>query len=229
MKKLLALILALVLAMSVMVVFTGCEKDVAEDEDTSVSDKADAKDDEEEEEEEVTIVGEWEAEVSLLKAAEAGGAEMPEEMLEYFDFESVNMVMKAEFSEDGEFEMELDTDGLIDDVIKVMKKGMEKYLEAMIEENGMDMTVDEVIEAQGYDSLDEYIDEVAPEAFPVDDIKDQTTFEGYYEIDDDEIALTEEEGEASKSDFTEFELTSKKLTIDLGDEMFGELEFKRVK
>ena len=49
------------------------------------------------------------------------------------------------------------------------------------------------------------------------------------EIDDDEIALTEEEGEASKSDFTEFELTSKKLTIDLGDEMFGELEFKRVK
>ena len=182
MKKYLASLLSLILALTLVFTLVGCGSDESnddeEEEKTSQSQKdedddmppvEDSEDDEEEttkkpskkdDYDEDSIDGDWE------------GTFVGE-------FSGMNVECDVEFSfDDGEYAMVISKNG-IEDAIRDL-------IEEMADEEGLD--VDELAEEQGYDSLDEYLEEYMD---TIDTSDLETT--GEYEFDGDTFVLDGEE------------------------------------
>ena len=104
--------------------------------------------------------------------------------------------------EDGEYTMTIDKDDIADAI-----KGS---FEALAEE--MDYDIDELLEAEGYDDIDEYIDEYLDE---IDE--DDLTSDGKYKFDaeDEELKIDGEEVDYEfDGDTLEFEFEGMKLELE---------------
>lgn len=231
MKKLLSLLLVLVLTLSLAFMATACSSSDDDDDDdddkkTSTSQKAD----DEEEEDEVTIVGKWEAELDM---ADLINDMLEDEMGAELDkkFKNLDVTIVMEFDKD-EVELSMEATGIEKAIKKQMPDILTAVYTAMLEEQGMDMTVDELLESQDM-TMDELVEEAMSE-MDFDEIESSLNdFEtSKYELDGDKLYTFDDEKD--EDEYVEIKLTSKKLvfesfsTDDMPEFMEG-LEFKKVK
>lgn len=193
MKKLLALLLALAMVLSVSMLMWGCEKD-EEPEQTE----------ETEEKKEDTIVGDWKGEMDLTDFLnEKMESAMGEEMMEYMEMKDIVFDVKMSFDDDGEMEMTFDGEKAVESICDQMTDGLTRWIEDMIEESGEDYTVDEVAEQAFGMSLEEYVEENLVASMDVESLEQSES--GEYELDGDKLYVGDE---------------GKYFTIDLdGDEL----------
>lgn len=126
---------------------------------------------------ELTLVGEWVGTVdmsNMLNEAIAGGDPT---MAQYCDFTDICFDLRMEFTEDGACTLYVDGDSAVK-MAEIMKEQLVDflyaYMGAMIEESGLDMSVDDLLAMQGY-TLDSFLDE----SFNVEQLA--STFTDIYE------------------------------------------------
>lgn len=218
MKKTFNILLALLLATAMLFTVTACGNANGDDADAKV-----------EKAPEELIIGEWEGTVEfgdymseLLATSLDAGDE------DYFDNLTFDMVFDFEFTKDGEAtltinksEFEKSLDSMKDD----LKEGLAQMLKDMAEENDADL--DDLVAGSGYDSLDELIDDALSE-LTAEDMLDSfgggDMLSGTYEIDGDKLYILDEGEERGDDNCLSFEISEKKLTINLSDEAKAELD-----
>ena len=167
MKRILAMLLALTMTLAMLGSFTGCgivRLLLKEKKTELVADNEEIDgllgllpDDNEK------LVGTWKADVDFtgyvkegFERSEAG------EMAGYFTFSELTIGIVLEFTDEGTFRMWIDPDS-IDDLSEKMKTQMEAgltlYFEDTIREQGLDMTVEELLQASET-SMDELLSEL---------------------------------------------------------------------
>ena len=181
------------------------------------------------------FVGKWEATIDITEYLKA---DMDDEMLEYIDIDNFELVLVMEFNKDGTYERTIDEDALadsLDDFKASIKKGLTKYFEAVIDDQGLDMTVDELLEQSDTD-----MDSVIDEAFDADtwgEIVDAIACEGQYKAEDGKLYLSlDEDDEIDEDMYWVYKLDDGKFKVtkekgfdedeELGDEVLP-LTFKK--
>lgn len=138
------------------------------------------------------LVGTWEAEMNLADVLNEGVASSGEEELaQYLYVDSFNMTMILIFNEDDTYSMKLDESGL-NDAIEQLKDdyqvGIEQYFLDMMASMGVEMTIDEIVEAMGM-SMEELLDSIVTEEM-IQDMLDSSSFEGKFEAADGKLYLS---------------------------------------
>lgn len=225
MKKLLAKILCLVLALSMMLV-TGCQ-----------SENSDEKD-----EKKATIEGTWEAEVDFgeflceMLAADEG----TQEFAEYFELDECVLVLQMTFNDDDTYELAVDKDSA-EEAADIIRKAFEdcfnEYFKAYLKEAGVDMTVDEMLAASG-SSMEALLDEeMGEDNKEFIEMFSEMEDGGYYKAEDGKLYTYEDEDDYDEDVYETYELDGDTLTVkesvgeedDEGNEFIYPMEFKRVK
>lgn len=122
---------------------------------------------------EMSLVGEWVGTVDMtdmFNEAVSGGDPT---MAQYVDFSNICFDLRMEFTEDGICTMYVDEDSVIvlmDTMTIQLTQFLYDYMGAMLEENGLDMTVDELLAMQGY-TVDTFI----AESFDVEELASSFT------------------------------------------------------
>lgn len=199
MKKTLSLILALVMIVSLASVLTGC----------GVSDKQ-------------KFVGTWEAAIDLTEEINKSMQE-DEEVGEYLKISDFTLTFIFNFREDGTYEMRITEESFRDAVLNIrddMASGLEKYIAALIGEQGIDVTMDEFYELAGI-TLDDLIDEVM-DSMISSDMLAEWSFSGRYDVKNGRLYTTEGLDtpiDENSFDVYEFDGEDIKLTMNsLGDD-----------
>lgn len=234
MKKTLSILLAFLLAATMIFSMAACG---SVDDDNAADTKADkaestADDEEDEKTPEELLVGDWETTVELGELmSEMLGESLGDDYAKYFKNMELDLVMSLELTKKGEFAMELDEDALkdeLEDFKEDLKDGMEDMLRDMAKDQEAD--INDIVEQNGYDSLDEFLDEAVAE-FEVDsmieafDIEDMS---GEYEVEDDKLYMIADGEERDDDDYVLFEVSAKKLTIDMPDGATDEIDDEEV-
>lgn len=177
---------------------------------------------------EAKLVGKWKCEMDL---AEQINEEMglDEEMAQYLNFDSFEIVVYMEFTKDGTYSMYADKDVLeatMDEVLEDFADGMAEYLEAAIlEQTGLEMSADEILAASGIT-----MDDMMAQAFPedmVDEIADGMKQEGKFEAKDGKLFTSAGlEYNVDPAVYETYELSGSTLTVtgyvgDDADEIFS--------
>lgn len=106
--------------------------------------------------------GTWVAEVDCSDLLNESLSQDDEELAEYITVEDFTMNLVLTFSEDDTYDWEIDEDSVEKSVEKLksdMADGMTRYFEDMLKDEGIDMSVDEMLESLGV-SMDEYLSEM---------------------------------------------------------------------
>ena len=166
MKKYLATLLSLILALAMVFSFVGCDKSSDDDDDDSKpssgavdKDNDKNKDDDDED----SIVGDWEGTIS----AESEGVE-------------VSYDIEVTFEKNGDYTMVIDKESFVDATIDALKEACESQ--------GLDF--DDYLELSGDSSEDEMREEGMKET-----TEEDLTEEGEYEFDGEKFILDDEETE----------------------------------
>lgn len=136
------------------------------------------------------IVGVWEMELDLAdfineELSDAG-------LSDAMRLSSFAVVMDFEFRSDGTYAVELDHDAFartVDAMKEEMRTGFARYVEDMIADQGMDVTVDDYFAAAGT-TLDEALDGVF-DAERLAGVEDEMSNEGSYETRDGKLYLSD--------------------------------------
>ena len=140
------------------------------------------------EEPEDSIVGDWQATISMADELNEAFAE-DEEFSEFFgDIEKFDMTLGLSFAEDGNYTFEIDKDALVaefQNLKEPLEAGFRAYMESMIAEMGLEMTVDEMMEESGI-TIDDLMAELNAEDF-VD--MEEWNASGTYKLDGDKLYL----------------------------------------
>ena len=130
----------------------------------------DKDDDDEEDYDMDSIAGEWEAKIDL---GELSG----------LDF-SLNATVKLVCDEDGTYTITMDSD----DILAAVEDNIDDLIEAVLEQTGMDMSVDEFLEEADMDR-DEFIDLMAEEleAYEINESGEYTYEDEVLTIDGEEV------------------------------------------
>lgn len=134
------------------------------------------------------FVGTWNATIDMLPAFEygmnEGAKEDPEsaEILEYFEFSSFELVYTYTFTEEGTYKCTIDDEALQKQLEKLRNEartGFEKFCQAQIDENELDVTLEEFIEIAELD-IDATVLEMFPDSM-VDELVADLKLEGNFE------------------------------------------------
>ncbi len=159
------------------------------------------------------LVGEWEASLEMadmLNEEIKAGMGSDQDMMKYMEVDSFKLPLTLTFKEDDTYKMAVDEDAMeqsIDLLIEGLGDGLTKYFEDMIAEEGLDMTVDEVLAASGYT-----MDSLLEESFDKEDIMssmDVMESSGTFKVSKGTLILTDDEGPGTES----YELDGDKLTL----------------
>jgi len=159
------------------------------------------------------LVGEWETSVELadmLNGEITSGLGSDQDMMEYIKVESFKLPLVLSFKEDDTYQMAVDEAGMeqsVDLMLEGLKSGLTRYFEDMIAEEGLEMTVDEVLAATGYT-----MDQLMEEAFDKDDLMssmDDMESSGTFKASKGTLVLTDDEGPGTES----YKLDGDKLTL----------------
>lgn len=215
MKKTLSIVLALVLALSAVMLFSGCGI-------------------------EKKVVGTWKTTIDFTdKLNEMLTADGGEEMAEYFTIKDYKFDVVLAINEDGTYKMSADEASIKTAMTNIgtqLTEGMVKMLEDMFKDAGMDMTVEEYLDMQGMT-----MDDLTKEMMDSINEEDFTGMEstGTYVIEDTKIKLTEvgEDGTAVTDIYEYVDGTIKVVEINGIDEsdedaqilkeVFSNLVFKK--
>lgn len=197
MKKRIAMVLCLVMALSA--VLCGCgasEKDA--------------------------LIGSWTGTMDLAEAVNAGFVEGlgtdAADMAEYLTIENLNVTMTMTFNEDDTYSLVVDEAALEEAMLGMMDEiaaGMVEYFEALLEAEGLDMTVEELLAYSGM-SIDTLSEELYA-AVATEDMFGDLNSEGNFKVSDGKLYLSD--GLDYAVDETIYELYTVEgntLTIDKG-------------
>ena len=160
------------------------------------------------------FLGTWEASANLVESINEdlseGFAGVDEGMAEYFKISSFEVTLVYMFNKDNTYSIRLDEDSLkaaIEQTKEEVKAGALAYLEDVIAQNELDMTVEELLEASELD-----LDALADSAFDFNDIRksftDSLECDGKWKAENGQLYLSKSvKGEAE--DLSElYEITS---------------------
>lgn len=194
MKKLLCVVLSLVLALSMI----GCGGSDAE-----------------------KIIGTWEGEMDAAELLNAGMDTGDESMSEYIHADSFPVVWQFTFNEDGTCRLAIEEESFKESFnayLETFKAGLTKYLEDMLAEMGMEMSVDELLTQMG-GSLDDLVAETLNDEMIEEAMGDMVS-EGKYKVEDGKLFLSDSlDEEINENVYVTYELDGKNLTLL---ESFGE-------
>ena len=180
MKKLLAMLLALAMILSVSMLMWGCENDEEPEQSKETEEKK-----------EDTIVGDWKGKMDLTDLLnETMENAMGEEMMEYMEMEDIVFDVTMSFDDDGEMEIAFDGEKAVESICDQMTDGLTRWIEDLIEESGEDYTVDEVAEQVFGMSLDKYVEEGLVESMNVEELVQSGG--GEYELDGDKLYIEDD-------------------------------------
>ncbi len=235
MKKLLSLLLVLLLTLTLAFMATACssDSDDKDDDDDKKSSTSQKKDDDEDEE--VSIIGKWEAEVDM---ADFINESMEDELGTELDkkFSNINIKLTMEFDKE-EVELSMDAGDIEKSIKNQMPDVLKAALEVILEESGLGMTVDELLEAQDM-TMDEFIEETMSQ-MDFEEITSELDISesSLYELDGDKLYTFDDEKD--EDEFMTIKLTAKKLVIESWstsedipegmEEFMNGIEFKKVK
>ncbi len=193
MKKFLALILSAVLLVGVL---AGCGGDKAASDDG--------------------LEGTWRTEIDMADMINdqlaAGG------MGEFVNISDFSITMVMDIKADGTYAMTVDKDALngsMEGVKEDMKNGVIAYMENMIKEQGMDMSVEDAMAAANI-SLDDMIDQAFSEE-AMDEMTANLHVEGQYKAEDGKFYTSGNVDEAPSDNYETYTLEGNTLTLDVSD------------
>lgn len=165
------------------------------------------------------LVGKWEGELDATDGIKELFLASAGDMAEYIEVERFALKLTMEFREDDTCTMSIDPDALqeaFSTMVNSMGTGMTAYFEQLIEENGLDMTVDEVLEASGLGTMDEMLDTLLESAMaeikPEDLVQD-----GKYIIKNGTLFISDDmNAEYKAEDASAYTIENGKLTFLLG-------------
>ncbi len=186
MKKLLVTLLLSMMFASAVV---GCSKSGGNDnkQNNEQNDEQTEEKKEEQKSNEELILGTWKADIDMTSMMQAAFEE-DETMAEYMKVPEFKMVMLFEFKEDGMMTLAVDEEALnksFDELFESLRTGLSAYFEALIAEQNLEMTVDELLQFMGTD-MDALIDgmsEMCKELVNTEEM----TFENKYEVKEDKL------------------------------------------
>lgn len=160
-----------------------------------------------------TIVGKWDCNWDMSGLFNMMFSMMDETMGEYVHIEKLDFPMHFTFGEDGTYTVVSDRDtikesmsGMVEDLVD----GLNQYFEHVIGENEMNMTVEDLLAASGFNSMDEYLDAMMS---GFEDTAEAYETSGKWTIEDGKLCILEEEdGVEMKSVYT-YELTGNQLKL----------------
>ena len=198
MKKRIAMILCLVMALSVMLCGCGSEKDA--------------------------LIGSWTGAMDLTEAvnaalvSEMGEDEDAAEMAQYLTIDSLKINMTVTFNEDDTYSMVVDEASLEDAMMGMMDDmadGMIEYFEALLEAEGLDMTVEELLAYSGMSV--ESLAEDMYNAFATEDMFSDLNSEGNFKVSDGKLFLSDGlEYAVDEAIYELYTIEGNTLTIDKG-------------
>lgn len=216
MKKQLATILGILMIALSLIMFSGC------------SQQSEIKQNE--------IIGSWETTIDMADMINKGFAE-DEEMGEYLSINEFDLVVQVTFKEDGTYKMNVDEDAAEESFGKAQEdlvEGFEKYLEQIIKDSGMDMTVEEALTSSG-SSMDELLEEVFGEEM-LNALIEELETEGNFEAKDGKLFMSDGmDNEIDEDEYETYEIDGDELKLleaiggDADEEDFGlyPMTFKR--
>jgi len=170
-----------------------------------------------------SIVGSWSADVNMTEYLNQLLGE-EEEIGQYLTLDNFTIKLLAEFKEDGTYSMNGDPDSAqaaMDGLKEQMKTAVTAYLEDMIEQEGLDMSLEDLLAASGM-SLDDLVNEM-DEAYSAEDLVGDLTMEGKYLFEDGKLALSDSlDEEADIEAYEAAELKGDTLTLTGGDDSDSE-------
>ncbi len=194
MKKFLALILSAVLLVGVLAACGGGDKAASGD----------------------GLEGTWRTEIDMADMINdqlaAGG------MGEFVNISDFSITMVMDIKADGTYAMTVDKDALngsLEGVKEDMKNGVISYMENMIKEKGLNMSVEDAMATAGI-SLDDMINQ-AFSAEAVDEMTADMNFEGQYKAEDGKFYTSGSVDEAPSDNYETYTLDGDTLTLDVSD------------
>ncbi len=177
------------------------------------------------------IAGNWKGEMDLTDAMTTmlGSSVGDESITEYIKISDVTLILNLSLDKDGKYTMSIDEEkakSTMGNVVDSMKSGMREYIEKLISDQGMDLSVDDYFQMLAGTSYDEYVNSMMDVDTLMSQFEDMKT-KGTYEAKDGKLVLKDEDGGETEFDF---EIKDSKMTLDsdmdVGFDMFP-LEMER--
>lgn len=162
---------------------------------------------------EASIVGKWECELDFVDLATQGMDEDELAMIDVSVLKGTEFKMIAEFTKDGKLTMELDMDSLDAAANKMGDKildAMRGYLEDVLEQNNIDMTVEEYVAALEQQT-GKTLKENFLEGFDKNEIAEEASKEGKYELKGNKLYTSEGDEEMDYDEYEKVKITDDKL------------------
>ncbi len=162
------------------------------------------------------LEGTWRTEIDMAdminEQLAAGG------MGEFVNISDFSITMVMEIKGDGTYAMTVDKDALngsLEGVKEDMKSGVTAYMENMIKEQGLDISVEDAMAASGM-SLDDMVDQAFSEE-TVDQMTANLKVEGQYKAEDGKFYTSGSVDEAPSDNYESYTLDGDTLTLDAGN------------
>ena len=208
MKKSIAMLLSIVLALSVVLCACGGEK-------------------------KENLVGTWKGTVELAGMVNEEITAADETMGEYMKVESFALPMILELKEDGTCSLSVDAEGVKtvgDKLAEELAVGLEAYFVAVLAEQGLEMDIDEALALMGI-SMDDLIAEMKAE-FTSEEMLEAFSASCKYKAEEGKLYMSEDlETEIDLTDYNTYTLQGDTLTLEAGtqsDEDFAQYLFPMV-
>lgn len=196
MKKRIAMILCLVMALSLVLCGCGSEKDA--------------------------LVGTWTGTMDMAELVNAGmveglGADAAE-LAEYMEVETLEITVTMTFNDDDTYSLVVDEasiDAAMHGMVEDVTNGLIQYFEDMLAAEGLDMTVDELLAYSGM-SIDTLAEEMY-NSIATEDMFDGLNSEGNFKVSDGKLFLSDGLDYAvDEAIYEMYTIEGNTLTIDKG-------------
>ena len=167
------------------------------------------------------MLGKWVCEMDFGSYLNEGLATEPE-IAQYLMVDEFVLEVELYLNEDGTYKMVADEEAakeMFKGVQEDFKEGMGKYLDAMIKEQGLNMTVDEMLQMSGT-TFDALVEEAFGDAMLNEMISEFET-EGKYKVEDGKLYMSEDlDSEIDEEVYETYEFSGDefKLLESFGDE-----------
>ncbi|MGM9550042.1 MAG: hypothetical protein ACI3V5_09395 [Faecousia sp.] len=137
------------------------------------------------------VLGTWKADVNLAEFINQEMAAADESVAEYLSVDSFYLTMVLDFKENNTYSISLDEsnlDATMEKFKQDVRSGMERYLVDMMADMGLEMTVDEIMEASGT-SMEELLEQACTDEM-MQQIVDSAKSEGKFKVKDGKMYLS---------------------------------------
>lgn len=228
MKKWKIGIAGILVVLALLVTATGCGKDTSDDSSgaidatTAASESEDPNDSSLNEESESvpnqnaeTIQGVWNTswDMSELFYLTAMMSLEDEALGDFVQIEGLDLPIQFTFQEDGTYTVIADEEAFMASLngkTEELREGFTGYFEHTIEKEALDTTVEELLAASGFDSVDDYLDELIG---GFDGISDAFTSSGNWKLRDEKLYMTKTAEENEVDPYYTYTLTANELQL----------------